>query len=63
MENPCYSYPMARFWYLRHKEQYNAIQCKYKGPLSLFVNKAVGLKMHFIGFQATCYHADTTRIP
>ena len=27
-------------------------QCNYKGPLSLFVNKAVGLKLHFIGKQS-----------
>ena len=26
-----------------HEEQYNVTQCNYKGPVSLFVNKAVGL--------------------
>ena len=46
--------------YRRHKEQYNVTQCNYKGPLSLFENKALGLEMHFIGFQATYYHADAT---
>ena len=29
----------------------------YKG---LFVNKAVGPKMHFIGFQTTYYHEGTS---
>ena len=33
------------------------IQCNTEACLALIVNKAVGLKMHFIGFQTTCYHA------
>ena len=53
---------MARLGYLRHKEHYNVTQCNYIGPLSLFVNKAVGLQMYFIGFEATYCDADTTQI-
>ena len=29
---------------------YNVTQCNKKARLALFVNKAGGLKMHFIGF-------------
>ena len=36
---------------------YNVIK---KACLALFENKAVGLKMHYIGFQTTYYHADTS---
>ena len=31
-----------------------------KARLAVFVNKAVGLKMHFIGFQTIYYHADSS---
>ena len=41
---------MARLSYLRYKGQYNIT---IKVRLALFVNKAVGLKYHSIGFQAT----------
>ena len=30
-----------------------------KARLALYVKKAVGLKVNFIGFQTTYYHADT----
>ena len=39
------------------KMSYNVIK---KANFILFVNKAVGLEMHFIGFQTTYYHADTS---
>ena len=42
---------------LPHKNQYNVIK---KARLAFFINKAVGLKMHFIGFQTTDYQADTS---
>ena len=31
-----------------------------KARLALFVNTALGLKLHFIGFQTTYYHAETS---
>ena len=40
-------------------KQCNVTQCDKKGLFS-FVNKAVGLKMHFTGLQTTYYHADTS---
>ena len=33
-----------------------------KARLALFVNNAVGVKIYFIGFQATYYHTDTKRL-
>ena len=51
---------MARLCELRHKKQYNVTQCNKKACLALLVNKAEGLKMHYIGFQITYYHADTS---
>ena len=33
---------------LRHKKQHSLTQCNKKARLALFVNKAVGLKMHFL---------------
>ena len=42
------------------KNQYNVTKCNKKGPFSVVIYKAAGLKMHFIGFQTTYYHADTS---
>ena len=47
---------IVRFTFL--KNQYNVTKIK-KAHLALFVNNAMGLKIHFIGFQTTFYHADT----
>ena len=49
---------MARLCYFRHKKQYNVIK---KACLALFLNKAVSLKMHSVGFQSTYYHADISK--
>ena len=51
---------MGRLRDLCYKEQYNVKNVIKKAHLALLVNKTVGLKMHFIGFQTTDYHADTS---
>ena len=41
-------------------EYFNLHNVIKKASLTLFVNKVVGLKMHFIGFQTIYYHADAS---
>ena len=56
---------MARLSDLRLKNQYNVTLCimQLKRPVLLFfVHKEVGLEMHFIGFQTTLLHADTSKL-
>ena len=48
---------MARLRFMSLK-QYNVTQCNKKARLALF--EAVGLKMHFIGFQTNYFYADTS---
>ena len=50
---------MERLWDLRHKINILYNNVIKKARLALFVNKAVGLKMHLIGFLTTYYHAVT----
>ena len=45
---------------LHHKRSIQVKNCNKKGLSILFVNKAVSLKIHFISFHATYFHADAT---
>ena len=65
MENPFLNSAIidlsnAQIVILRHKKQYGVTKCNEKAHLDLFICKAVGLKMYFIGLQATFYHTNTT---